>query len=124
MKKKKKVWAFFLANSKKSKREERMLPHNDEATAVQVPPAFAAMYQRTRLKANAVLLRYGHIIPVAAVLICLLISTTISIEREVQYQREAKKANTSTTKAPATTDTVTETPAPESKAANSDASAE
>jgi hypothetical protein len=74
-----------------------MLPQNEESAAIHVQPAFAAAYQRTRLKANAMLLRYGHIIPVAAVLICLLVSTVICIEREVQYSREAKKAKATTT---------------------------
>ncbi|KPI82995.1 hypothetical protein ABL78_7985 [Leptomonas seymouri] len=85
-----------------------MLSQSDESTAIHVQPVLAAAYQRTRLKANAVLLRYGHIIPVAAVLICLLISTTICIQREVQYIREAKQENTTTT-TPTPTSTPTST---------------
>ncbi|KAG5491401.1 hypothetical protein JIQ42_01302 [Leishmania sp. Namibia] len=83
-----------------------MLPNNEPSTTMHAQPAIAAAYQRTRLKANAVLLRYGHIIPIVAVAFCLILSTSISIQREIAYSRAAEQ-NTTTIKTSTTTTTTT-----------------
>ncbi|CAJ1037250.1 hypothetical protein Q4I32_007713 [Leishmania shawi] len=74
-----------------------MLQNNEPSSAIHVQPALAVAYQRTRLRANAVLLRYGHIIPIVAVAFCLILSTSISIQRQVAYSRAAGQVTTTTT---------------------------
>ncbi|KAG5492914.1 hypothetical protein JKF63_01494 [Porcisia hertigi] len=89
-----------------------MLPHNDPPEAVHVELTLSAAYRRTRLRANAVLLRHGHIIPIIAVAFCLILSTAISIQREMYYNRAAEQKNvtTTTTTTTATPKTTTATP--------------
>ncbi|KAG5492380.1 hypothetical protein GH5_01299 [Leishmania sp. Ghana 2012 LV757] len=93
-----------------------MLPNNESSTRMHAQPGIAAAYQRTRLKANAVLLRYGHIIPIVAVAFCLILSTSISVQREIAYSRAAERNTTTintttTTVSPATFNTTSTMPA-------------